>query len=248
MSPRRLRLDASSRPLIIAHRGGDGGPANSVRAVGVAIALGVDVVEFDLRRTGDGRLVAWHDPHLPSGRALATVSLAAARAEVPHLALAVEIAAQCGAAGVGLLIDLKETTDQASAIARLHRELAHDRLWVSTTSAAVVREVTDAMGPARVGLSLGGRHGVMGAAAPLADLAGWGRARAAGARFVALRHHLVALGGLALARHHGLPALVWTVDSPRQMARLLVHPAVAGLITNRPAHALAVRAARGYPG
>jgi glycerophosphoryl diester phosphodiesterase len=53
---------AGPSPRVIAHRGGNGlWPENTLRAFGQAAALGVDVLEMDLRRTRDGEIVALHD-------------------------------------------------------------------------------------------------------------------------------------------------------------------------------------------
>ena len=49
-------------PLRIGHRGAAGhAPENTVLSIETAIALGVDLVETDVQRTADGRLVVLHD-------------------------------------------------------------------------------------------------------------------------------------------------------------------------------------------
>jgi len=50
-------------PLIIAHRGGAPGEIeNSATAFEHALSLDVDMLEFDLRQSGDGQLVLAHNP------------------------------------------------------------------------------------------------------------------------------------------------------------------------------------------
>jgi glycerophosphoryl diester phosphodiesterase len=57
-----FRQAASSRPLVIAHRGGAGlWPENTLYAFERARGLGVDVIELDVRSTSDGVLVVIHD-------------------------------------------------------------------------------------------------------------------------------------------------------------------------------------------
>ena len=47
---------------VIAHRGASGqAPENSISAVKLALDMGIDFVEVDVRMTGDGRLVLIHD-------------------------------------------------------------------------------------------------------------------------------------------------------------------------------------------
>lgn len=53
--------------LITAHSGSDGTPDNSLEFVRYAIALPVDALEIDVRKTSDGKLVLSHDEILPDG-------------------------------------------------------------------------------------------------------------------------------------------------------------------------------------
>jgi glycerophosphoryl diester phosphodiesterase len=57
------RFFAGAPPLVIAHQGGRGlRPENTMAAFEHAAALGVDVLEMDLRGTSDGHIVVLHDP------------------------------------------------------------------------------------------------------------------------------------------------------------------------------------------
>jgi glycerophosphoryl diester phosphodiesterase len=58
-----FRDPRSAEVLVCAHRGhGTGAPENSLDAIRAAAALGVDMVEVDVRETSDGALVLMHDP------------------------------------------------------------------------------------------------------------------------------------------------------------------------------------------
>ena len=58
-------ISCESRPLVVAHRGGAALWAeNSITAFRGAIGLGVDLIEFDVHPTRDGKIVVIHDPTL----------------------------------------------------------------------------------------------------------------------------------------------------------------------------------------
>lgn len=56
-------------PLIIAHRGASEFlPDNTIKSFDRAIAEKADMIELDVRKTADGKLVLFHDWHLPVSR------------------------------------------------------------------------------------------------------------------------------------------------------------------------------------
>jgi len=56
------KIDQAQHPLRIGHRGAAGhAPENTLASLKRAIKLGVDLVEFDVRRTAEGALVLLHD-------------------------------------------------------------------------------------------------------------------------------------------------------------------------------------------
>jgi glycerophosphoryl diester phosphodiesterase len=61
----RGRWLADGRPIVIAHRGhSTGAPEQTLAAFSAAAALGADMIEADVRRSRDGRLVMLHDATL----------------------------------------------------------------------------------------------------------------------------------------------------------------------------------------
>lgn len=60
-----LRTPDSDKVLVVAHRGDwRNAPENSLLAIELSIAMGVDMVELDVQRTKDGQLVLLHDKTL----------------------------------------------------------------------------------------------------------------------------------------------------------------------------------------
>ena len=58
----RVARAEGAPPFVIAHRGASGqAPENTMAAFELAIELGADIIELDVRRSSDGALVVIHD-------------------------------------------------------------------------------------------------------------------------------------------------------------------------------------------
>lgn len=224
-------------PLVIAHRGASAGRRdNSLDAFAGAIDEGADMIEFDVRRTSDGELIAFHDPlvdRVPVAK-LTRAEMAERLGYAPPL---LDEVLELTAGRIGLDVELKE---DGYVDAALDAVLArHDPATTVFTSFLdeVVRHVKTRPEPLQAGLLLGRAH--------VATFLPITRARRAHADFVAVHHLLVAQGFLRATRAAGFPALVWTVNDERSIARLLEDPRVLGVITDVPgvAHALRERRA-----
>lgn len=206
-------------PLVCAHRGArEHHPDSSPEAFEAAIQVGVDMLETDVRRTADGRLVLAHDP-LPGGRAGAAMPLADLLVQARGRA--------------ALDLELKEAGYEEQFLAEISPY--PEGLIVTSflpRAVAAVRRLAPAV-PA--GLLLPSRSG--GDPVELAV--------ACDSRLVGLHIRLATDSILERAARAGLPAVVWTVNSPADLSRLCSHPAVAVVITDRPERALAIRTAAG---
>jgi glycerophosphoryl diester phosphodiesterase len=224
-----MRLSRRHDPtLVSAHR------CLTRQAIEAALRLGVDYVEFDLQRCADGTLVLHHDPvDVP-----------------PPDALGYDDALTLLAGHSRAHLDVKFSGDGVvDAVAHAVQRLGTDRLIVTTLdeqSVAAVRTWSDQHAPALlVGLSLG--RGVTGS--PLLRQIGvriselWPRRRYGRSRanLVVAHHWLARLTVARFARNHGMPLLVWTVDTAPSL-RYWTRTGRAWLVTtNEPAVALQLR-------
>ncbi|TIC86519.1 glycerophosphodiester phosphodiesterase [Nocardioides sp. GY 10127] len=255
------------RPVLVsAHRcgaGDDRSLENTRPALDGALAAGVDFVEVDVRRCADGTLVCFHDAHVGvEGRRRPLESLdypTFAAAAPQHLLFEDVLRALAGRARAH--VDLKLTSPEALyARPEETHEVAATRLALAHLPAAdvivttlvdesvrAVRDWADAEGhDILVGLSLG---------RPVDELPWWGqlttrlseirparRVARSRANLVVAQHAIARLGAASFARHHGIPLLVWTVDTERGL-RYWLRPGRAWLVTsNHPARALDLRA------
>lgn len=229
--------------LVSAHRCGAGDDPlgeNSLHALEHSVALGVDFVEFDVRRRADGHLIVSHD-----------------RPDDGVQVLAYDAILESLGDRAGAHIDLKfgspaELYDQPAAcwevevVKRALARLSPDRVVVTAGRERAVRALRD-WGEAEgisllVGLSIGSSLRGLGPRAAAASL--W-RQLTPDLRFARSRANVVCANhGLALlrlrrfARRHGLRLLVWTVDSP-VLLRWWTRPGAAWMVTtNHPALAL----------
>jgi glycerophosphoryl diester phosphodiesterase len=221
------------RVLRIGHRGAAAlAPENTLESLRLAIELGCDLVEFDVRQVPGGRLVLAHDR--PRG----------SFEELPGLD---EALAFLGTTDAGAHLDLKTRGAEAAVVDALRRHGLVERTVVSSLWPPTLRAIA-ALEPAlRLGITyprdrtrLGDRH----VAAPLVGgvLAALRRRLAtriegilarAGATAAVL--HWQVLDAAVVERCHtaGAAVLAWTVDD-RGRLRQLDELGVDGVVTNDP--------------
>ncbi|SHG09288.1 glycerophosphoryl diester phosphodiesterase [Jatrophihabitans endophyticus] len=235
-------------PLAVAHRGGAGLAAeNTLAAFARSYALGVRYLETDVRCTADGQLVAFHDARLERvtsargwvrSRTMAELATLAVRGGGPIVALDDVLAAFPDAC---LTVDVKDPAAVPALARLLHDTGAAARVCVAGARGTWLRALADRVGP-QLSTALSWRE--------LAHLAASRPPRTYGA--AAFAHVPLHVGRVPvfrrdlLARAHdaGVRVLVWTVDDPVTMHRLL-DDGVDGIITDRPDVLREVLIARG---
>jgi glycerophosphoryl diester phosphodiesterase len=227
----------SDNCLVIAHRGawGPGTPnepdENTLEAFEAAIALGVDMIELDVRRTRDGQLVVFHDARV---KTVPTSSLRYdelrtkhAKARPPLLADVLNLTKD----RIALNLEIKETGYVEDTIAML-RPFGLERCLVSSFLDDVVRSAKAFAPNLRTGLLVGtGFRKALTTRLPSTN-----------ADCLVLHRRLADAAALSKAAAAGVPCVIWTVNGPRALDRYLGHAAVEGVITDRPARALDRRA------
>ena len=215
----------------VGHRGAAALAAeNSLAAIEAAAAVGVDAVELDVLRRGDGALALAHGPGVPDDAPLLDEALAL----VARLGLAVQL-------------DVKAGGNEAAIVDALRRRDLLGRAFVSSFSLPILRAFAvaapelprsftypeDRLGasesrllrPAvRPGLAL------LRALAPR-RLPRW--LRAAGAQAATLNCAVTSPAAVAACHASGAAVYVWTVNDPA-LAISLVESGIDGIITDDP--------------
>ncbi len=236
----RDRYGSGCGPLAVAHRGGAGlAPQNTLAAFARAYALGVRYLETDVRVSADGVCVAFHDAD--TGRATGVAGRVSALpwsaleplrvGGEPLLRLDRALAAFPAAYW---MIDLKDPRALGPLAAVLRRADAVHRVCVGGSRDRWLADARAVLGP---GLATAmGWESV--ARLTLAARTGRSPGRIVPAPFV---HVPLRLGRVpvfadrvvAMAHELGARVLVWTVNGPVVMQRLL-DAGVDGIITDRP--------------
>jgi glycerophosphoryl diester phosphodiesterase len=235
-------------PLAIAHRGGAGLAAeNTLDAFSQSYALGVRYLETDVRLSADGRLVAFHDAQLARvtsarGRMSRLPLDELVRLPVlgggPVLALDDLVGALPDAC---LTLDVKDARVIAPLAELLRTSNATSRVCVAAARGSWLRALSELAGP-QLSTALSWR-----ALARLASSRSTGGFGDAGFAHVPLHLGRVPVFRddlVARARDAGIRVIVWTVNDPDTMHRLLDN-GVDGIITDRPDLLREVLIARG---
>jgi glycerophosphoryl diester phosphodiesterase len=224
--------------LVIAHRGASAGAIdNSLDAFEQAIAIGADLIEFDVRRTRDGQLIAFHDA-IVGGSPVQALTRAEIGAATGHLPPLLDEVAELTRGRIGLDVELKENGYVERVLAALD---GIDGVVVTSFLDEVVAEVKQRAPELRAGLLVGVGRTRQVVRTRLSELSPVPRARACGADLVAMHHALASLGALRRVADAGFPIYVWTVNDEKLLRRFLTDPRVAAVITDVPAKALGLR-------
>ena len=113
-------------PLVIAHRGASSdAPENTAAAFEAAIALGVDAVELDVRRTSDGVLVVHHNASrrgVPVAMLTHAALVRRSRNEPPTLGMVLDLCA----GRVAVDVEIKEPGFEAEVIEQASGRFSRD--------------------------------------------------------------------------------------------------------------------------
>lgn len=221
-------------PWIIAHRGATLiAQENTIAAFAAALALGVDGVELDVRRTRDGVLVVHHDATVQD-QAIAQLTWAELQAIAPHIPPLDAVLAVCGDR-LWVDVELKEAGYEAQVIQQLQpRSIA--KLVITSFHPTVVQTVKQLLPSLSVGWLIAAAPGeAVNVQTVLAQ------GRQLNADFLAPQLSLLTPDWLSHADQHLLPLWVWTVNDSSAMQGLMGKPAIAALITDYPDRALQLR-------
>ncbi len=231
-----IAREALGRPLVLGHRGASAYAGdNTLEAFRLAVALGADGIETDIRRTADGVLVLHHEPDEAGLGVFVEHSFDEVRAALPDIPTIDEMLATT--AEMLLNLEIKNDANQpdydplqrsaAAVVAWVNEHDLHDRVVVSSFDPETVIRVRVLDDRIVTGQLLDHRTDPDKALAKVA---------ACGHQWVLPYHQRLRIGGAGIineAHDLGLAVGTWTVDRPSRI-RALAENGIDAIITNDP--------------
>ncbi|MCS6863258.1 MAG: hypothetical protein NZT92_23370 [Abditibacteriales bacterium] len=233
------------KPFLIAHRGASGlAPENTLSAVLLALELGADAIEIDVRRTQDGAIVLMHDETLQRtagvAQGVADLTLDEVRRadagawfgaefageRVPTLAEVLSVTK--GKAVLAVEIKPPDITEDVLSV--IAQEKAEEWVNVMSFHDTVVRRVREVAPHLPSGLIVDARPEEDAAQQAIALVR---RVARCGASVLSLSHPAVNPTLAREVRRRGVVLWTWTVDDLQRMQEVAAC-GVDGLITNVP--------------
>ena len=236
-----MNVAADPATLVVAHRGASAEAAeNSLEAFEKAIQVGSDLIEFDVRRTRDDQLIAFHDATV-GGHPVAQFTRAEIHLQTGLKPPLLNDVLDVTKGRVGLDVELKEDGYTDRVLEAIGTRFEPEQVVITSFLDSVVAE-TKRFAPAiEAGLLVGRYRPPHHLRTRLSELFPARRARACGADFIAMHSGLADLGALTRADQSGFRAYIWTVNDPDRLRRYLVDPRVRAVITDVPQRALELR-------
>ncbi len=226
---------------IIAHRGASGlvERENTLESFEKAIEINADMVEFDVRKTKDNKLVVCHDNILADLPVkLTEYELLEREAELQgyHLPLLSEVLLLCKGR-IFMDIEVKEHGFENRLIKELDKYVGPDEYSIKSFDDRVSYSVKLINPKIQTGLLLGISRG--DSRRRLSEIFPIRRLKKCKADFVSPYHGLIRLGFVRRAHRYNYPVYVWTLNRKKRIMKFL-KKGVDGIITDRPDNAIEV--------
>jgi glycerophosphoryl diester phosphodiesterase len=220
----------SSTIAVIAHRGASelAGEDNTLRSFALAIEMGCDYVEFDVRRVRD-QIVCFHDASVEQ-TPIAELTLGELRERTGLAVPALDEVLQLCHGRIGLDVEIKVPAVEAEVVAGLRAVQGDTPVLIKSFDAAIVARLVSMAPGYPVGLLVGGASDTVAGEALKAAMT---TCRALHADFLSPHHGLLVDETTASEELQRIPTYPWTVNDEALIRHLVTLP-IRGLITDRP--------------
>ncbi len=227
----------STEKLIIAHRGFPShAKENTIESFEKAMASGADMIEFDVRRTRDNVLIAFHDEMI-QGHSVKELPYEAIGQMARHQGFeipTVEEVLKWARGKISLDVELKEEGCEKESVELLYRYFDEGQFVITSFNDASLRVIKERYPDIKTGLILGRGIPSYHILTRLQEFFPKKRCEQARADFMVVHWRLLMFDFLERAKSNHRPVFVWTVNDGEMMRRLLQDRRVYGIITDKP--------------
>jgi glycerophosphoryl diester phosphodiesterase len=240
-------------PKLSAHRGGPEGqlPPNSLEAIKATLDIGVDLIEFDVRVTRDGKFISYHNDSIVIGGEKKLIQDITEADALEHAsdAFRLQEALELLKGRVMGHVDLKDTRLEVEVADLCESVLGPDGFILTTLEDVSVRRLREAKQHLPVALSLGrdvdGLPKLEALQIRLSELFPRRRVKSCKPTMLAVNYKLARAGVLRWAMKHQLDVLVWTINEAEMIRRVGRDQRYWAFTTDFPRLALQLRDAAG---
>lgn len=232
------------RPIIIAHRGTSGhAKQNTIESFRKAIEIGVDMIEFDVRRTKDKVLIAYHDRSIhekPINQLTYREIENGFQSKQIHVPTIEEIL-DLAKGKTKIDLEIKEEGYENKLVELVAMYFDEGEFVLTSFNDSSLRTIKSNYPRVKVGLILGKPKPEKYIKTRLLELFPIKRCKMAKADFLVPHFRFLKFGFLRRAEKNNKPVYVWTVNDERMILRFLNENRVEAIITDRPDVAVAMK-------
>jgi len=220
-------------PLIISHRGkiNLGSPENVLIGIQEAIELGVDMVEFDVRKTKDGCLVCHHDS-TAEDKLVSDLSFKALKKLKPTICKLEEVINICKGK-VGVNLEIKETGFEDIIVDKLTANFSYDNIFVTSFLSSVIREIKTLDPKITAGLLIGDAINFQVFYKILKEAIFMTEFHYSKADFISPFYKIYEMGLMERFENRGIPIQLWTVND-LVFLKDLINSDIQSIVTDVP--------------
>jgi glycerophosphoryl diester phosphodiesterase len=232
------------KTMIVAHRGASSlARENTIESFKKAIEIGVDMIEFDVRRTKDQALIVHHD-ELMAGKPVKELTYdeiskmtIRQRFSVPTF----EEVLKCTSGKIKLDVEIKEEGYEKEVVELLFRYFKKDEFVITSFLDSCIKKIKDDYPDINAGLLLGVSKPKNFILTRISEFFPHNRCKEAKADFLVPHRRLLWFGFLDRAKRENKPVFVWTVNDQRRIWEMLYDERIDAIITDKPDLAISLR-------
>ena len=224
-------------PRIISHRGKIDLSSSENDLIGIqeAINLGVDMVEFDVRKTSDEVLVCHHDAKV-NGVSVSNITYNSLKNSNEQLCKLDEVLSLCKGK-IGVNLEIKEEGFETKAVDLLVADFSYDDIFVTSFIPSVIRSVKAQDSKIVSGLLLGDAMSYQVFYRIVKEAISMNDFYYSKADFISPYYKIYEMGLMYNFQKNGVPIQLWTVNELK-LLKDLINSDIHSVVTDVPSQIL----------